>query len=166
VDREHNKIYYARGVSRKIMIARCRESAPARVHANAPFIGTLATEIIRARRDARLTASVNYRCGAGNLIDRDKRSNCRGGGGGGGGARPAAIFHRRARRSGINLRGYVRGGSARKLAGDGEAERCRALPSARFSLLNRGKEPMAKLRDSSGIGHTFRRAGAINEPAD
>lgn len=31
-------------------------------------------------RGTRVMASVNYRRHAGNLIDRDKRSNCRGGG--------------------------------------------------------------------------------------
>lgn len=59
-------------------------------------LSALATEIICARRGAarraRAMASVNYRRRAGNLIDRDKRSNCRGAR-----ARPARNFSSRGR---------------------------------------------------------------------
>lgn len=54
------------------MIARYTERT---IHANAPFIGTCAERLSR-HRGTRVMALVNYRRRAGNLIDRDKRSNC------------------------------------------------------------------------------------------
>lgn len=65
----------------------------ARVHANAPFIGTCDGDYLclslslSPYHGTSVMASVNYRRRAGNLIDRDKRSNCREGR-----ARPVAIF--------------------------------------------------------------------------